>query len=130
MPPPARPRTSVQRAIWIRHSNCHRAPHDVFRRQPLLQVLTPETGGIMKAGWARDAAKVPPAELPQTLPLVRVIAMPADANPNGDIFGGWLLSQMDLAGGSLAAQRARGGARPWRSTAWCFTSRSLSGTRS
>jgi len=48
------------------------------------------------------------AELPRTLPLVRVIAMPADANPNGDIFGGWLLSQMDLAGGSLAAQRARG----------------------
>jgi acyl-CoA thioesterase YciA len=46
--------------------------------------------------------------LPQGPPLVRVIAMPADANPNGDIFGGWLLSQMDLAGGSLATQRARG----------------------
>jgi acyl-CoA thioesterase YciA len=46
--------------------------------------------------------------LPGTLPLVRVMAMPADANPNGDIFGGWLLSQMDLAKGSLATQRARG----------------------
>ena len=34
--------------------------------------------------------------------------MPADANPNGDIFGGWLPAQMDLAGGSLATQRARG----------------------
>ncbi|MBL8700422.1 MAG: acyl-CoA thioesterase [Alphaproteobacteria bacterium] len=34
--------------------------------------------------------------------------MPADTNPNGDIFGGWLLSQMDLAGGNLAGQRARG----------------------
>ena len=34
--------------------------------------------------------------------------MPADANPNGDIFGGWLLAQMDLAGGNLAVQRARG----------------------
>ncbi|MGH7109892.1 MAG: acyl-CoA thioesterase [Stellaceae bacterium] len=34
--------------------------------------------------------------------------MPADANPNGDIFGGWLLAQMDLAGGNLAAQRAQG----------------------
>src|SRR6516165_8648977 len=44
--------------------------------------------------------------LPRTLPLVRVMAMPADANPNGDIFGGWLMSQMDLAGGSLATQRA------------------------
>src|SRR6266446_7068013 len=46
--------------------------------------------------------------LPPGMPLIRVMAMPADANPNGDIFGGWLLSQMDLAGGSLAAQRARG----------------------
>jgi acyl-CoA thioesterase YciA len=48
------------------------------------------------------------AEFPRALPLVRVIAMPADANPNGDIFGGWLLAQMDLAGGSLATQRCRG----------------------
>ncbi len=48
------------------------------------------------------------AQLPLTLPLVRVIAMPADANPNGDIFGGWLLAQMDLTGGSLVTQRARG----------------------
>ena len=54
------------------------------------------------------AATGPPAGLPRRLPLVRVIAMPADANPNGDIFGGWLLAQMDLAGGSLATQRARG----------------------
>jgi acyl-CoA thioesterase YciA len=58
---------------------------------------------------------------------VRVIAMPADANPNGDIFGGWLLAQMDLAGGSLATQRAQGDARPWRSTPWCSTSRCSSG---
>jgi acyl-CoA thioesterase YciA len=41
-------------------------------------------------------------------PALRAIAMPADANPNGDIFGGWLLSQMDLAGGSRAVRRARG----------------------
>jgi acyl-CoA thioesterase YciA len=34
--------------------------------------------------------------------------MPAFANPNGDIFGGWLLSQMDLAGGTIATRRARG----------------------
>src|SRR5215468_2662912 len=47
-------------------------------------------------------------KLPSGIPLIRVIAMPADANPNGDIFGGWLLSQMDLAGGSLAVQRAQG----------------------
>jgi acyl-CoA thioesterase YciA len=41
-------------------------------------------------------------------PALRAIAMPADANPNGDIFGGWILSQMDLAGGTVAAQRAKG----------------------
>jgi acyl-CoA thioesterase YciA len=39
---------------------------------------------------------------------LRAIAMPADTNPNGDIFGGWLLSQMDLAGGNFAGQRSRG----------------------
>ena len=48
------------------------------------------------------------AELPDGAPLIRVTAMPADANPNGDIFGGWLLAHMDLAGGNLAMQRARG----------------------
>ncbi len=54
------------------------------------------------------APRRPRSELPATAPLIRVIAMPADANPNGDIFGGWLLAQMDLAGGTLAVQRARG----------------------
>jgi len=39
---------------------------------------------------------------------LRTIAMPAHANPLGDIFGGWLLSQMDLAGASIAIQRAGG----------------------
>lgn len=45
---------------------------------------------------------------PNIEPTIRVIAMPADTNPNGDIFGGWLLSQMDLAGGTLAARTSRG----------------------
>ena len=39
---------------------------------------------------------------------LRTIAMPADSNPNGDIFGGWLLSQMDLAGAVVAKQTAKG----------------------
>ena len=38
---------------------------------------------------------------------IRTIAMPADTNPAGDIFGGWLMSQMDLAAGNLAARIAR-----------------------
>ena len=39
---------------------------------------------------------------------LQTIAMPADTNPNGDIFGGWLVSQMDLAGGIAASKVARG----------------------
>jgi acyl-CoA thioesterase YciA len=45
---------------------------------------------------------------PAREPAIRTLAMPADANPSGDIFGGWVLSQMDLAGGAVAAQRAGG----------------------
>lgn len=45
---------------------------------------------------------------PEGQPALRTIAMPADANPNGDIFGGWLLSQMDLAGSVIAYERAGG----------------------
>jgi acyl-CoA thioesterase YciA len=50
-----------------------------------------------------------PAEYPPAgIPMIRAIAMPADSNPNGDIFGGWLMSQMDLAAGNLAARIAQG----------------------
>ncbi|EKE68318.1 acyl-CoA thioesterase [Celeribacter baekdonensis] len=41
-------------------------------------------------------------------PVIRIIAMPSDANPAGDIFGGWLMSQMDLAVGSVAARFSKG----------------------
>lgn len=48
-------------------------------------------------------------DLPPTgEPAIRTVAMPADTNPNGDIFGGWLMSQMDLAGGWAASRIARG----------------------
>ncbi len=40
--------------------------------------------------------------------LLRTLAMPGDTNPNGDIFGGWILSQMDIAGGILAKELAKG----------------------
>ena len=40
--------------------------------------------------------------------VIQIIAMPSDTNPAGDIFGGWLMSQMDLAAGNAAARRARG----------------------
>jgi len=45
---------------------------------------------------------------PHGEPALRAIAMPADTNPAGDIFGGWLLSQMDLAAGTTGHHRARG----------------------
>lgn len=41
-------------------------------------------------------------------PHLRTIAMPRDANPGGDIFGGWTMSQMDLAGGTFAAHHVGG----------------------
>ncbi|HEY1223861.1 MAG TPA: acyl-CoA thioesterase [Brevundimonas sp.] len=45
---------------------------------------------------------------PTGQPVGRVIAMPADTNPEGDIFGGWLLAHMDLAGATPAFELAQG----------------------
>jgi acyl-CoA thioesterase YciA len=45
---------------------------------------------------------------PSCAPMIRTIAMPADSNANGDIFGGWLMSQMDLAGGNFASRVCQG----------------------
>jgi len=42
------------------------------------------------------------------LPALRVMPMPADANQNGDIFGGWIMAQVDVAGGTVAGKIARG----------------------
>jgi acyl-CoA thioesterase YciA len=47
-------------------------------------------------------------EKPRGELTTRTLAMPADTNPNGDIFGGWVLAQMDIAGGIFAGQRAEG----------------------
>ncbi len=46
--------------------------------------------------------------LPNREPTLRVAAMPSDANYTGDIFGGWLMGQVDIAGSIPAVQRARG----------------------
>ena len=45
---------------------------------------------------------------PDVEPAIRMIAMPADTNSSGDIFGGWLMSMMDLAGSNAAYERANG----------------------
>ena len=49
-----------------------------------------------------DVPEEPKGEL-----VIQTIAMPKDTNPNGDIFGGWLMSQMDLGSGILAAKTAK-----------------------
>lgn len=51
----------------------------------------------------KDTSGEPHGEL-----TTRTLAMPGDANPSGDIFGGWVLSQMDIAGGIAAGIRAQG----------------------
>jgi acyl-CoA thioesterase YciA len=56
----------------------------------------------MSAG-EQTAASGPKGEM-----TVKVVAMPSDTNANGDIFGGWVLSQMDMAGGIAGVERARG----------------------
>jgi acyl-CoA thioesterase YciA len=45
---------------------------------------------------------------PTSEPVIRIIAMPADANADGDIFGGWLMSLMDMGAGLVASRRVKG----------------------
>src|SRR5580765_5045254 len=58
---------------------------------------TPKSGAPAPA----DGPSAPKGSL-----ILRTLAMPADTNPNGDLFGGWLMSQMDIAGGILAKETA------------------------
>ena len=63
-----------------------------------------EKGGLRMANpWTNRQAS-----LPDKQPALRVVPMPADANQHGDIFGGWVMSQVDIAGAVPAARRARG----------------------
>jgi acyl-CoA thioesterase YciA len=56
-----------------------------------------------------DLQTLSPLQLPGDRQLVmRVMPMPADTNGNGDIFGGWIMAQVDLAGGVLPARLAKG----------------------
>lgn len=58
--------------------------------------------------WHKSMNASEQTEEPRGALAVRTVAMPADANPNGDMFGGWLLAQMDIAGGLTAERRAHG----------------------
>ncbi|MFN3295200.1 acyl-CoA thioesterase [Caldimonas sp.] len=58
---------------------------------------------------ASSPASTPAFSVPDDMELVlRVMPMPADANANGDIFGGWIMAQVDLAGSVQSARLARG----------------------
>jgi acyl-CoA thioesterase YciA len=49
-----------------------------------------------------------PVRLPEASPVLRVMPMPADANIHGDVFGGWIMANVDVAGAIPAARRANG----------------------
>ena len=69
----------------------------------------PETSSPSVAVPSADAQHLSPVTLPVDRQLVlRVMPMPADANGNGDIFGGWIMAQVDLAGAVLPARIAKG----------------------
>jgi len=63
---------------------------------------------VEKRGFSMAETPVEPGIEPRGTMVLRTCAMPADTNPSGDIFGGWLLSQMDIASGMLAEWRADG----------------------
>jgi len=59
---------------------------------------------VGKASHQPDGLALPEGKVP----ALRVMPMPADANQNGDIFGGWIMAQVDVAGGVVAGRVARG----------------------
>jgi acyl-CoA thioesterase YciA len=58
--------------------------------------------------WKRGRGMTENGTRPAGEPAIRTIAMPADTNPNGDIFGGWIMAQMDVAGAVAAVRLAKG----------------------
>lgn len=47
------------------------------------------------------------SKVPAERPSLRTIAMPGDSNPDGDIFGGWIMAQMDIASGGYASRKVK-----------------------
>src|SRR5579862_714361 len=87
---------------------------EVERRQdPATKIAR---GSEREAAQTREGARMsddpathgPDVHLPPGMPTLRVTPMPADANFHGDIFGGWIMSQVDIAGAIPASRRARG----------------------
>jgi acyl-coenzyme A thioesterase PaaI-like protein len=56
-----------------------------------------------------------PVQLPDRHATLRLVPMVKDTNAAGDVFGGWVMSQVDIAGSIAAVRRAKGRWSPWRS---------------
>src|SRR5689334_17892122 len=65
-------------------------------------------GRRSRFAWRSIGTAADPVSLADRHPLIRVTAMPADTNPYGGVFGGWLMGQMGLACGSFASRRTHG----------------------
>jgi len=90
-----------------RRGRGHRRRRRPRRRRPHLRHrLRSIPGRAAALPGIADAVDGPAPE--NKLPALRVMTMPADANQNGDIFGGWIMSHVDIAGGILAGRTARG----------------------
>ncbi len=68
----------------------------------------PARGGSFNYRMKAPAMTDSTLELPQKQPALRVVPQPHDANVHGDVFGGWIMSQVDIAGSIPASQRANG----------------------
>jgi|TARA_R110000751_G_scaffold1448_2_gene5423 acyl-CoA thioesterase YciA len=64
--------------------------------------------GVSLMAEKKEIASNSESQIPRGELCTRTLAMPSDTNPDGDIFGGWLMSQMDIAGGVLAGGIAKG----------------------
>ena len=80
---------------------------DSLNRQGFVSSIA-EPDQIYSQRNAMLAETAPPVVMPDKMPTLRVVPMPSDANQSGDIFGGWIMSQVDIAGGIAASRRARG----------------------
>jgi acyl-CoA thioesterase YciA len=62
----------------------------------------------MKIGVKMSDSEINLNSLPEGMPTLRVMPMPSDANIHGDVFGGWIMAQVDIAGALPAVRRANG----------------------
>ena len=80
-------------------------PHRGVAGLPVLDPAVPGLGTGLSA--VLQLAQALSARMPDRVPVIRVTAMPADTNPYGGVFGGWLMGQMGLACGSFASRHTR-----------------------